>query len=125
MDNAEDFIDSLRALKAIGVLISIDDFGTGYSSLSYLQRFPVDRLKIDQSFVRAIGKGDPEGAIVRTVIALAHNLRFRVIAEGVEQQEQLDFLRKYGCDEAQGYFFCRPVPTAELADRLEKTPALS
>lgn len=103
-------IGILRELKALGVHVSIDDFGTGYSSLSYLKRFPIDVLKIDQSFVRDITVNPDDAAIVASIISLAHSLRLNVIAEGVENEEQLMFLRDKGCDQIQGYYFSRPVP---------------
>jgi EAL domain-containing protein (putative c-di-GMP-specific phosphodiesterase class I) len=94
--------------------MAIDDFGTGYSSLSYLRRFPIDRLKIDQSFTREVTNSSDGAAIARAIIQLAHALDLRVIAEGVETREQLLFLRDNECDEIQGYFFSRPVDTAAL-----------
>jgi EAL domain-containing protein (putative c-di-GMP-specific phosphodiesterase class I) len=104
----------LRALKDLGVTLAIDDFGTGYSSLSYLQRFPLDILKIDKTFVDELGV-EPEGSeIVAAVINLAHALGLQVIAEGVETQRQLDELERLDCDYAQGYLFSRPVPAHEL-----------
>ena len=107
----------LHKLKTMGVSLAIDDFGTGYSSLSYLKHFPLDRLKIDKSFVQEIedGSGD-SAAIVKAVIALAHTLKLTVIAEGVEQQRQIEFLEEHGCEEMQGYFFSRPVLPELLAE---------
>lgn len=120
MHNAERLIDMLCKIKALGVHISVDDFGTGYSSLSYLKRFPVDRLKIDRSFVQDILL-DPDGeAIVRTIIALGHNLGLKVVAEGVETIEQVDYLSNNGCDELQGYYYGRPMP-AEQFEQLVRT----
>jgi EAL domain-containing protein (putative c-di-GMP-specific phosphodiesterase class I) len=110
MDNAEEFIAKLRALKSLGVQLSVDDFGTGYSSLSYLKQFPVDRLKIDKSFVRHVVTDQGDAAIAQAVIRLGQILGLAVTAEGVETDEQLDFLRRYGCHEAQGYLFSPPLP---------------
>lgn len=113
MENVKQTVITLNALNDLGVSIAIDDFGTGYSSLSYLKRFPVDFLKIDQSFVRDIGSND-SAAIARTIIAMAHNLQLEVVGEGVETVEQLDFLRRHDCEEVQGYFFSRPLPAEEF-----------
>lgn len=107
-------IKTLRSLKEMGVKLSIDDFGTGYSSLSYLKRLAVDKLKIDQSFVRDLAEGSDSEAIVRAIIQLGHTLQLKVIAEGVETAAQLAFLRDYGCDEVQGYYYSRPVVAAEF-----------
>jgi len=102
-------VAALRRLKDIGVSISLDDFGTGYSSLSYLKRFPIDVLKIDKSFVDDVTTNSADAAIALSVISLAHNLNMRVIAEGVETREQVEFLTARGCDEMQGYYFSRPI----------------
>jgi len=118
MENAEATISTLNKFKEMGIKLSIDDFGTGYSSLSYLKRFPIDTLKIDQSFVKDITTNPDDEAIASTIIAMAHNLRLNVIAEGVENKEQLDLLRNKGCDEVQGYYFSRPVPEDELKELL-------
>ncbi len=104
-------VAALRRLKDIGVNISLDDFGTGYSSLSYLKRFPIDVLKIDKSFVDDVTTNANDAAIALSVISLAHNLNMRVIAEGVETREQVEFLTARGCDEMQGYYFSRPIGT--------------
>jgi diguanylate cyclase (GGDEF)-like protein/PAS domain S-box-containing protein len=118
MEKAETTILTLKALKQTGIKLSIDDFGTGYSSLSYLKRFPLDKLKVDQSFVRDITT-DPDDAIITAVVStLAHGLKLRVIAEGVETREQLTFLRSQHYDEVQGYLFSRPIPAEEFTDLL-------
>ena len=114
MTDVERAIGVLRNLKSLGVKLSIDDFGTGYSSLSYLKRFPIDVLKIDQSFVRDIALDAEDAAIAAAIISLAHSLRLHVIAEGVETEAQLTFLRRHGCDQMQGYYFSRPIPAADL-----------
>jgi diguanylate cyclase (GGDEF)-like protein/PAS domain S-box-containing protein len=115
MHDAEKLVAMLDELKRIGVQMSVDDFGTGYSSLSYLKRFPVDRLKIDRSFVQDLMSDKDDATIVRTIIALGHNLGLHVVAEGVESAEQRDFLKQNGCDEAQGYFFGHPVGGGDFA----------
>jgi diguanylate cyclase (GGDEF)-like protein/PAS domain S-box-containing protein len=112
MKRSSNAADILKTLRAEGVRLALDDFGTGYSSLSYLTRFPVDTLKIDQSFIRQITSAPSETAIVKAVLGMAQNLNLRVVAEGVETLGELAFLRKYQCDEAQGYYFSRPLPAA-------------
>ncbi|HEY0846966.1 MAG TPA: EAL domain-containing protein [Noviherbaspirillum sp.] len=124
MNNPEEVIKVLRELKEMGLRLSIDDFGTGYSSLSYLQRFPVDRLKIDQSFVRDIGADPNDAIIARAIISLGHNLGMSVLAEGVSTAEQLSFLRENGCDEMQGFLFSRPVPFEEMMRMLAEERVL-
>jgi diguanylate cyclase (GGDEF)-like protein/PAS domain S-box-containing protein len=119
MKHAESAKSVLEALKVRGVQIAIDDFGTGYSSLSYLGKFPVDALKIDQSFVRQISTVPDETSIVRAVISMGRSLKLRVIAEGVETQEELAFLRAHECEEAQGYFIGRPIPSDQFAKLLK------
>ncbi len=114
IDNVADTINKMASLKVLGVKISIDDFGTGYSSLSYLKSLPLDILKIDQSFVRDVIFDESDAAIVDTIISMASHLGMSVIAEGVETQEQLDFLSKSGCDAYQGYYFSKPVPVKEF-----------
>jgi diguanylate cyclase (GGDEF)-like protein/PAS domain S-box-containing protein len=118
MHDAEQFIAKLGGIKALGVRLSIDDFGTGYSSLSYLKRFPIDTLKIDQSFVRDIVTDADDAAIVRSIISLGHSLNLKVIAEGVETEAQLAYLRHHRCDEMQGYFFSRPLAPEAFATLL-------
>ncbi len=117
-------VELLHSMKALGVKLSIDDFGTGYSSLSYLSRFPIDTLKIDRSFVSDITRDANDAAIVDSIIALAHNLKLAVIAEGVETAEQLAYLRAHGCDEMQGYFFSRPLPAADFEQLLRRRACL-
>lgn len=114
MENTQHTIASLQRLRAMGVKISIDDFGTGYSSLAYLRRFPLDTLKIDIAFIREVTTNPQDAAITRTIIELAHSLNLRVVAEGVETQAQLAFLKEAGCDQIQGYLFSRPLPVATL-----------
>ena len=120
MKPACDTLEVLRALKANGVSLAIDDFGTGYSSLSYLTKFPVDTIKIDQSFIRRIGAAETESTIVKAVIGMARGLNLTVVAEGVETREELDFLFAHQCDEAQGFLFSRPIPAPALAALLER-----
>ncbi|MAF02231.1 MAG: GGDEF domain-containing protein [Herbaspirillum sp.] len=114
MKDAEKSVATLHALKRLGLQISVDDFGTGYSSLSYLRRFPVDALKIDKSFVRDIARDADSAAIVKAVISLAHILNLRVIAEGVEDEQQHSFLKENACDEVQGYFFGKPMAVEDF-----------
>lgn len=114
MHNPETSIRVLYELKRLGIGISLDDFGTGHSSLSYLKRFPVDTLKIDQSFVQDTTTDPDAAAIVTAIIAMAHSLRLRVIAEGVEYGEQAEFLRQHGCDQFQGFLMARPLPAAQF-----------
>ncbi|WP_209649219.1 putative bifunctional diguanylate cyclase/phosphodiesterase [Cohnella thailandensis] len=119
--DVERSFSTLRELKQLGVSISIDDFGTGYSSLSYLKNFPVDCLKIDQSFVRELLSETNDRSIVSTIITLAHNLNLRVVAEGVESEEQLAYLASYGCDEIQGYYISRPISEEDVLRFLKKS----
>lgn len=114
LDSAEQVIQKIQILKSLGLRFSMDDFGTGYSSLSYLKRLPLDQLKIDQSFVRDIVSDPNAGVIIQTIIGMAHNLGLEVIAEGLETEEQLALLIKYGCRNYQGYLLSRPLPIAEF-----------
>jgi len=114
MEQVDSTINLFHQLKALGVLLSIDDFGTGYSSLSYLHRFPIDKLKIDQSFVRDMLDDAGDLAITRAIIGLGHTLGLKVVAEGVENIEETRMLAAAGCDELQGYFFSRPLPPGEF-----------
>ncbi|MEO7793895.1 MAG: EAL domain-containing protein, partial [Thermoanaerobaculia bacterium] len=108
----------LCALKERGVKLAVDDFGTGYSSLSYLGKFPIDSLKMDQSFIRQISTTPQETSIVAAVICLGRSLKLRVVAEGVETREEMEFLQENQCDEAQGYHFSGPVPPGRFAELL-------
>jgi diguanylate cyclase (GGDEF)-like protein len=119
MQHAESSVSVLRALKSIGVRLAVDDFGTGYSSLSYLRKFPVDSLKVDQSFVRDLTTDTGDATIVSAVISMGKSLGQCVIAEGVETEEQMTFLQAHGCDEAQGYYFSKPVAADQFAKLLE------
>lgn len=118
MHDVESSVPILEALKAIGVRLAIDDFGTGYSSLSYLKHFPIDTLKIDQSFVRNIAANADDAIIVRTIIGMGENLKQRIIAEGVETHEQLEFLLEQQCEEGQGFLFGHPLPAKNFAQLL-------
>ena len=124
MADPETSIPLMHRLKEIGVSLSIDDFGTGYSNLAYLKRFPIDTLKIDQSFVRGMVSNAEEQAIAAAVIGLAHALRIRALAEGVETESQLKLLASMGCDAIQGYYFSRPLPEAQVLDLLTKGACL-
>lgn len=117
--NVEHAISTLQQLKQLGVHLSIDDFGTGYSSLSYLKRFPIDKLKVDQSFVRQMAASSKDSAIVSVVIDLGHQLDLTVIAEGVETLEQLHHLKDLGCDEMQGYYFGKPMAAAQIEEQIK------
>ena len=114
MSDPEESIGILEQLSAMGVLVSVDDFGTGYSSMSYLRRLPIDKLKIDRVFINEIVSRPEDASIVRAIVSLAHSLRLKVVAEGVETAAQLDFLKAVGCDEYQGYHFSRPLPSREF-----------
>lgn len=111
---------TLKELKDLGILLSIDDFGIGYSSLSYLKRFTINRLKIDQSFIAGMGKDSNSAAIILAIIAMSHSLGIKVIAEGVETKEQLDFLTEHNCDEVQGFYISKPLPADKITQFLRK-----
>ena len=117
--------EKLQSLRDMGCRISIDDFGTGQSSLDYLKRFPADRIKIDQSFVRNIGVDPDDEAIVHGTISMAHELKMEVVAEGVEEENHLEFLIKHGCDQLQGFLFCRPLPADSFSRLLLDREALT
>ena len=125
MSNSEAAVQALRQIKALGLCLSVDDFGTGYSSLAYLKRFPLDALKIDREFIRDVGTDADDGTIALAIINLAASLRLKVIAEGVETVAQLDFLRRHGCDEMQGYYFSRPLPVDEIGRVLHEAVRLA
>lgn len=111
---------SLRELSKLGIAISLDDFGTGYSSFAHIQRLPISALKVDRSFVSGVCQSDDDATIVKAIINLAHSLKMRVIAEGAETEDQVDFLRDHACDQVQGYFFSRPIPYEDLLQMLER-----
>jgi diguanylate cyclase (GGDEF)-like protein/PAS domain S-box-containing protein len=113
MSDAQEAVQTLRALKSLGVRLAIDDFGTGYSSLAYLRRFPLDTLKIDRAFIRDVAVNADDAVIAQAIISLAHGLKLKVVAEGVETAAQLDFLSGKGCDEIQGFYFVRPLPAED------------
>ena len=120
VDDPEQVIDILQTLKSVGVRLSIDDFGTGYSSLSYLSKFPLDVLKIDKSFVNEMCSSEKSLALTQSIIAIAHSLNLKVIAEGVETQDQVNILRKQKCEYAQGYLYARPLPVNDASALLEQ-----
>lgn len=123
LENVENVIATFHQLRRIGVKLAIDDFGTGYSSLSYLKRFPVDYVKIDQTFIRDLSAGGEDAAITRAIIAMAHSLELKVVAEGVENHEQLSFLRSQRCDEIQGYLISPPVEATQFVRLLKEQAA--
>lgn len=123
IEDSRSVADVLKELKDIGVLLALDDFGTGYSNLSQLKRFPIDALKIDQSFVRDLAVDEDDAGIVTAVIGMGKSLHMRVVAEGVETREQLEILQEHGCPQGQGYYFCRPVPAEQFRRLLEHDTA--
>src|SRR5208282_1589385 len=118
MQNVRQAIATMKQLQGLGIQLSIDDFGTGYSSLSSLKTFPVARLKIDKSFINDLGTNESDNAVASAVISLGQKLNLRVIAEGVETDEQVAFLRNHDCDEMQGYHFSKPIPAEAIAGML-------
>jgi len=120
MVNSEHVLDKLQRMRELGVRISIDDFGTGFCSFSYLLEYQVDRLKIDQSFVKKAVTDANAAAVVRTIIAMSHGLNIKVVAEGVETDEQMRFLLRRKCDEAQGNFIAKPVPKAQFGKTVQQ-----
>ncbi|WP_256345132.1 EAL domain-containing protein, partial [Pseudomonas sp. F1002] len=122
LEATEDTRLQLDQLKSFGLTLAMDDFGTGYSSLSYLKKFPIDIIKIDRSFIHEIPDNQDDMEITSAVIAMAHNLKLKVVAEGIETAEQLAFLRRHRCDVGQGYLFDRPIPGAELMTMLKRYP---
>jgi len=120
MANSDETLDMLRELHQVGVRVSIDDFGTGYSSLSYLTRFKIDKLKIDRSFVRDIIVDPADAAVTNAIIAMAHGLGVKVVAEGIETLEQLSYLTRLGCDQGQGFYFSKAVPAKDFQRLVEE-----
>jgi EAL domain-containing protein (putative c-di-GMP-specific phosphodiesterase class I) len=121
IQHAQTTLETLCALKALGVMLAIDDFGTGYSSLSYLHRFPIDVLKIDKAFVDPIGDESQRPALARAIASFAQSLQLKTVAEGVERANQAEALRALGCELGQGYFYCRPLPAEEFTEWLGRT----
>jgi EAL domain-containing protein (putative c-di-GMP-specific phosphodiesterase class I) len=120
MENVENTVEIFRKLKEIGIQLSIDDFGTGYSSLNYLKHFPVDRINIDRSFVADVTRNESDAAIIEAIVSMAQSLSLRVVAEGVENSDQLHSLSKLGCDEVQGFYLAMPMHAEALAENLGK-----
>jgi EAL domain-containing protein (putative c-di-GMP-specific phosphodiesterase class I) len=122
LSNADVMFSVLQELSEMGLKLAIDDFGTGYSSLSYLRQFPVNKLKIDRSFVRDVAVNPDDAAITTAIIGMAKTLNLRVLAEGVEDEAQMSFLRAHRCDEIQGYYFSHPLLANEVTDKLSNAP---
>ena len=121
LHDVEKAVEILNQLKSLGILISLDDFGTGYSSLSYLTKLPVDYLKIDRSFINDLENNDSNKTVVKSIIKVAHSLNMKVTAEGIETKKQAEILRRYGCDNCQGYYFSKPLPFNEIQEYLEQS----
>jgi EAL domain-containing protein (putative c-di-GMP-specific phosphodiesterase class I) len=117
--DADVTLSVLKELKSMGVTLAIDDFGTGYSSFSYLRQFQISKLKIDRSFISDVATNPDDSAITAAIISMAKSLRLKVIAEGVEDEAQMAFLRAHQCDEIQGYYFCKPLAADKVADKLQ------
>jgi EAL domain-containing protein (putative c-di-GMP-specific phosphodiesterase class I) len=124
VEESDSAIKLLNSFKDIGISLAIDDFGVGYSSLSHLAQFPVDRLKIDRSFVSDVGSDERATAIAKTIIDLGKNLGMTIVAEGVETEEQYRFFRSEGCDEIQGFYFCEPLAAAPFTDRYRQNQVI-
>jgi EAL domain-containing protein (putative c-di-GMP-specific phosphodiesterase class I) len=120
MDDSALVIDKVNKLKAMGINVAIDDFGTGFSSMSYLKSFPINKLKIDRSFISGLPKSSEDTAITRAIIAMAHGMNIKVVAEGVEHDDQVNFLSENNCDIYQGYYYARPTPFTELLERYQQ-----
>jgi EAL domain-containing protein (putative c-di-GMP-specific phosphodiesterase class I) len=120
MSDPEESVSILRKLSEMGVQVSVDDFGTGYSSMSYLQRFPIDKLKIDRTFISDVTSSNDDASIVSAIVSLGHTLKLKVIAEGVETPEQLEFLQMLGCDQYQGFHYSKPMPAEEFAELIRR-----
>ncbi|MBD0269156.1 MAG: EAL domain-containing protein, partial [Cyanobacteria bacterium Co-bin8] len=118
MNDMLNSVKTLEQLKMLGIVLALDDFGTGYSSLNYLKQFPVNMLKIDRSFVQDVTSNPDSAAVANAIIALAKSLRLKITAEGIETQEQLDYLKLQGCDEGQGFYLARPTPAEACTQRL-------
>ena len=123
--NVDVTLSVLQELKAMGLTLAIDDFGTGYSSFAYLKRFPISKVKIDRSFVRDVAVNPDDAAITTAIISMAKSLNLKVIAEGVEDEAQMSFLRSHQCDEIQGYYFSKPLSVDKVADKFRVVPASS
>jgi EAL domain-containing protein (putative c-di-GMP-specific phosphodiesterase class I) len=123
--NAEVTLSVLKELKSMGITLAIDDFGTGYSSFSYLRQFKVSKLKIDRLFIRDVAVNANDAAITTAIIGMAKSLKIKVIAEGVEDEAQMSFLRAHQCDEIQGYYFSKPLTVDKVADKLRGTAVLA
>lgn len=119
LDGSSEAITWLNELKALGIQLAIDDFGTGYSSLSYLKRFPIDKLKIDRAFINDLSEDEDDASLVKAIIAMSHSMGLTLVAEGVETQEQLDYLRSLRCDLIQGYFYSRPLPAEQIPEMID------